>query len=159
MRLFVVALVFALMALPVFALTVKWVEYSPESQRIVAQVFNNSSEPVENFNAVFFVDGKETGSFGREDLSVPPRGTMTVFIDFPFDGKEHEFSVKILGEDSGPESEPLAKGFEPKKPADNGILTTFDSTVFFVAASAVVIGLAVIGFWLFMKKNIFGRGS
>lgn len=159
MRLFVAALVFALMVLPVFALTVKWVEYNPESQRIVAQVFNNSSEPAGEFLAVFFVDGKEAGTFGREDLALSPRGTMTVFVDFPFDGKEHEFSVKIFGEDQEPGSGPLAEGFGPKKIQESSTATAFEGTVFFVATSAVAIGLVFVGLWLFVKKNIFSGGS
>ena len=98
MRLFVAALVFALMVLPVFGLTIKRIEYNQASERLVAEIENESRNTFNGVSVVFYSDGAPIGSFTRENLSITPQSTITAYVDYPFDGKSHEFSAKVFSE-------------------------------------------------------------
>jgi len=73
-------------------LRINWVQYAPASERIVAEVFNDSVEKAEGFTVDFYVDGKMFSTYSAgETISLGPKSTVQVFADYPFDEKDHEF--------------------------------------------------------------------
>jgi hypothetical protein len=77
-------------------LKVNWVEYVPASERIVAEVYNNSGEDVESFQVAFFVDGKEHDVPSSETgFELGSRSITRVYSNFPNDGNIHHFYVVV----------------------------------------------------------------
>lgn len=105
---FLVALLFVFLLCEALAspgLKLGWVQYSPKSGRIVAEIFNDSNETAEGFAVDFFADDQKVGTFwenGEAQLELAPHSIMQVYQNFPNDRKTHGFSAVVYaaGEES-----------------------------------------------------------
>lgn len=77
-------------------LKVSWVQYSPATERVVAEISNDSAENASGFSVEFLADGKTIGSVGTEEpLMLEAHSVMHVYTSYPNDGKSHEFSAIV----------------------------------------------------------------
>jgi len=72
-------------------LKMEGIEYSPVSGRIVAQVVNDSKEDIEEFKIAFFVDGEQLFFSSEAGYSLGQNSTISLYAEYPDDGKEHDF--------------------------------------------------------------------
>lgn len=161
MRLFVVAFVFALMVLPTFGLTLKRIEYNPASERLVAEIENESRSTFNGINVVFYSDGSSVGSFTRENLSITPQSTITAYVDYTSDGKNHEFSAEVFGEkETGEQTQFSEKtaavvNDDGEKPAQQGLAEPV------YLGLIIIMALFALFFFAFvvLKKKVFSGES
>jgi len=77
-------------------LKINWVQYSVDSQRIVAEVENDSAQRAEGFTVDFFVDGQMFSSYARgESMELGPNSIIQAFAEFPVDEEDHEFYAVV----------------------------------------------------------------
>ena len=86
-------------------LKLNWIQYASLSERIVAEVVNDSDEEVDRFLVAFFVDGKEHDVPSSETgFSLGSHSTVKVYSNFADDGNTHHFFAIVDPENEVEES-------------------------------------------------------
>lgn len=77
-------------------LKANWVQYSFGNQRIVAEIENDSDEPVDAFSVAFYADGQLVpGAHSGAVHSLAPNSNIQLHANFPYDGEEHKLLVRV----------------------------------------------------------------
>ena len=160
-------------------LKINWLQYSPQYGRLVAEIFNDSEETVDDFTVEFYADNELFHSYAPETpLSLNPKSTIQLFARFAFDGKDHTFRVEAiagetveeasyednmfeseftLGDELSPPPEEPAPPQEPDQPPEPvpqpGPGQQIDFIFIFGMAAAAIIIIAAIALLLWVRKK------
>lgn len=140
-------------------LQINWVEYNPSTGRLVAQLLNDSEEPVGDFIVHFYADNSPIGVFGQDGLVLEPGSTISTFVNYGFDGKPHEFSAKVefFPEEPGESPVPVEKNFRFGGAPQTDIPSASNQAIVLPAIIAGALVVFFVAAALFVKKELLAK--